>query len=52
MSDSLTPNVKIGGIEWCDLTITNAAEVKDFYCKVVGWNTNPIRGHDFSFRQN
>jgi hypothetical protein len=28
---------EVGSITWCDLTITNAAEVKDFYAKVIGW---------------
>ena len=27
---------KIGSITWCDLTVTNAELVKDFYAKVVG----------------
>ena len=27
---------KVGHIEWCDLTVPNAGEVKDFYVKVVG----------------
>jgi uncharacterized protein len=28
---------KIGEIVWRDLTVPNAAEVKDFYTRVVGW---------------
>ena len=26
-----------GSIAWQDLTVPNAAEVRDFYCQVVGW---------------
>lgn len=39
MSDT---NKKIGAIEWCDLTVANAEEVKDFYSKVVGWTAEPM----------
>ena len=28
---------KIGAILWQDLTVDNAAEVRDFYSQVVGW---------------
>jgi hypothetical protein len=31
---------KIGEIVWRDLTVPNAAEVKDFYAKVVGWSAD------------
>ena len=34
MSEKQKP--KIGSITWCDLTVTNAEVVKDFYAKVVG----------------
>lgn len=27
----------IGRIEWQDLTVTNASEIKDFYQQVIGW---------------
>ena len=27
----------VGSIAWQDLTVANAAEVRDFYCQVVGW---------------
>jgi uncharacterized protein len=33
---------KIGAIEWCDLTVENAEQVRDFYCKVVGWESAPV----------
>ncbi len=41
MSDSINSNVKVGAIEWCDLTVENAENVKDFYCSVVGWESSP-----------
>lgn len=33
---------EIGSITWCDLTIPNAEEVKDFYAKVIGWKPEPV----------
>lgn len=33
---------KIGEMAWLDLTVENASEVKDFYQKVVGWQTDEI----------
>ena len=38
---------KIGAIEWCDLTVPDATEVKDFYSKVVGWQAEPISMGDY-----
>jgi len=38
MSDN---NQQIGNIEWCDLTVSNAEDIKDFYSKVVGWEAHP-----------
>jgi predicted enzyme related to lactoylglutathione lyase len=35
MSDS--SKVEIGSINWADLTVPNADEVRDFYSAVVGW---------------
>lgn len=32
----------IGKIEWLDLTVDNATQVKDFYAKVVGWKTEDV----------
>lgn len=32
----------LGKIEWLDLTVDNAAGVKDFYAKVVGWSTEGV----------
>ncbi|TPH13386.1 VOC family protein [Litorilituus lipolyticus] len=36
MSDAKT---NIGAIEWCDLTVNNAENIKDFYSDVVGWQS-------------
>ena len=35
------PAPEIGSIIWTDLTVDNAAEVRDFYTSVVGWNSTP-----------
>ena len=35
MPDESTP--KIGTMVWCDLTVENADEVRDFYAQVTGW---------------
>lgn len=32
----------IGKIEWLDLTVDNATQVKDFYAKVVGWSPEDV----------
>jgi len=40
MSGDEGSNVTIGGIEWCDLTVDDAENVKDFYCRVVGWSSS------------
>jgi predicted enzyme related to lactoylglutathione lyase len=31
----------IGSIIWTDLTVKNAAEIRDFYSRVVGWTAAP-----------
>ncbi|MBU0519637.1 VOC family protein [bacterium] len=31
-----------GSVSWRDLTVPNADLVRDFYCKVVGWETEPV----------
>jgi predicted enzyme related to lactoylglutathione lyase len=33
---------KVGTISWTDLTVPNAAAVKDFYAAVAGWGVMPI----------
>lgn len=38
MSDN--EEVNVGAIEWCDLTVSDAENVKDFYCSVVGWDSS------------
>jgi predicted enzyme related to lactoylglutathione lyase len=42
MSDAHKSEVKIGAIEWCDLTVKDAEKVRDFYCDVVGWDSSPV----------
>ncbi len=40
MSDKVESDVAVGAAEWCDLTVENAGDVKDFYCDVVGWDSS------------
>ena len=42
MSDQKESKPTIGAIEWRDLTVENAGEVKDFYSKVVGWDSSGV----------
>ena len=37
----------IGVISWCDLTVENAEDVRDFYREVVGWETSPVAMGDY-----
>jgi predicted enzyme related to lactoylglutathione lyase len=37
----------VGTIVWHDLTIDNASEVRDFYCSVVGWQSEPVSMGDY-----
>ena len=37
-----TTEPQIGAIEWRDLTVENAGEVRDFYAAVVGWEPDPV----------
>ncbi len=37
----------IGSITWHDLTIPDAATVKDFYKAVVGWESTPLSMGDY-----
>lgn len=39
---------ELGSITWCDLTVPNADEVKDFYSKVVGWIPDPVSMGDYN----
>ena len=36
-----------GAIEWCDLTVNDANNVKSFYCDVVGWQSSPVSMGDY-----
>lgn len=38
---------EIGSITWCDLTVPNAIEVRDFYAKVVGWKPEGVLMGDY-----
>ena len=38
---------QVGAIVWHDLTVTNAAEVRDFYQAVVGWEATPVDMGDY-----
>lgn len=37
-----TASAQVGTVLWCDLTIANAEEVRDFYAQVVGWEAAPV----------
>lgn len=39
---------KFGKIIWQDLTVENAVEVKDFYCKVVGWESSEVNQGEYN----
>jgi predicted enzyme related to lactoylglutathione lyase len=39
------PNPKVGQVPWRDLTVPDAARVRDFYQQVVGWQST---GHDMA----
>ncbi|HEX6851310.1 MAG TPA: VOC family protein [Candidatus Polarisedimenticolaceae bacterium] len=39
MSDAAS---KIGIIPWCDLTVPDAAAIRDFYAEVVGWTSTGV----------
>ena len=39
--------VKVGAIEWQDLTVASAGDVKDFYCNVVGWDSSAVSMGDY-----
>lgn len=38
----------IGKITWFDLTVPNAEKVKDFYSKVVGWQSEAVSMGDYN----
>lgn len=39
---SETPQPQIGAIGWTDLTVDNAASIRDFYASVTGWRPSPV----------
>jgi hypothetical protein len=39
---STTPAAAPGSIVWTDLTVPNAAAVRDFYREVTGWGVSPV----------
>ncbi|WP_335871807.1 VOC family protein [Bacillus sp. 2205SS5-2] len=50
---SIEKTKKIGQIQWRDLTVEHAEAVKNFYCKVIGWESSPHRMgdyHDFEMK--
>lgn len=40
MDEELEPET--GSIGWIDLTVANAAEIRDFYSAVVGWRSSAV----------
>ncbi len=40
-------NKSIGTISWHDLTVNNAERLKDFYEKVTGWKSQPVKMGDY-----
>ena len=38
----------IGAVEWMDLTVENAEQVKEFYSQVVGWDSSPVSMGDYN----
>jgi uncharacterized protein len=46
MSEAERPAV--GTINWTDLTVPNAEEVRDFYAAVVGWKPEPLSMGEYS----
>jgi predicted enzyme related to lactoylglutathione lyase len=45
MSDQ--PRPRPGTIAWCDLTVPDAARVRDFYAAVAGWRAEPVSMGDY-----
>lgn len=38
----MTDKAQPGSIGWIDLTVTGAAELREFYCRVAGWNSAEV----------
>ncbi len=47
MTDTVESKAKIGAIEWRDLTVKNAENVREFYCDVVGWESSAVSMGDY-----
>jgi len=41
------PKPPLGSISWTDLTVENAATIRDFYQAVTGWNVSPVSMGDY-----
>jgi len=42
-----TAKPPMGSVTWRDLTVANAAELRDFYAAVVGWQPAPVSMGDY-----
>lgn len=42
MTENTDSKAQAGAIEWHDLTVTDAENVRDFYCSVVGWDSSAV----------
>jgi uncharacterized protein len=40
--------IETGSIIWTDLTVPNAEELKDFYTKVIGWKSEPVKMENYN----
>lgn len=40
-------NAKLGEIAWLDLTVQDAAGIRDFYQDVIGWNVEEVPMGDY-----
>lgn len=38
----------IGAIGWCDLTVPDADQLRDFYAAVTGWQPQPVKMGDYA----
>ncbi len=45
---SEVPKPRLGAITWCDLTVTDAPRLRDFYRDVVGWESREEPMGDYS----
>lgn len=44
----MSESAPVGAISWKDLTVPNATDVKEFYCKVVGWTSEDHNMGDYA----